>query len=351
MKRSAVISVIAILFLVMFFSIWKKMSYTLEFQSRDMNTNSMVVMSQSLTQSSEGWREISGNSVEEIKKLRWAFSVYTSALYRIVSGDSIDSPSEARLVIIFKHAVYAAIFCLTFIFVILYLNEDLELDSRVLFASSLIFAVISLYILSSGNWTEDYSPPEMLFIAIALFAARSHNIPLMIFASVLAPSVRETGLLVGGLYILFNGISPRSFLIASIAPTVFVALNAGTLADWNFYQMGVISPMGSPRPTIFDFWRYAPTQWAAFMIQTAILFGPAAYLLASGRLKRTDAPLLFTIGGYLCVLLFGTYLGNIFPFLLIAPVLTILYTRHFPGLRAKVNDRVEAGQIKKKGGL
>ena len=158
MKRSAVISVITILFLVMFFSIWKKVTYTLELQPDDVNTNSMVVMSQSLTQGAEGWKEVSGSNVEERKKLRWAFSVYTSALYKIVSGDRIDSPSEARLVIIFKHAVYAAIFCLTFIFVILYLKEDLELDSEVLYVSCLIFAVISLYILSSGDWSEDYSP-------------------------------------------------------------------------------------------------------------------------------------------------------------------------------------------------
>ena len=191
----------------------------------------------------------------------------------------------------------------------------------------------------------------MLFVAIALFAARSQNIPLMIFASVLAPSVRETGLLVGGLYIIFNGINLRTFLIASIAPTVFLALNAGTLADWDFYQMGVMSPMGSRRPTIFDFWRYAPTEWVAFMIRTAILFGPAAYLLASGRLKRTDAPLLFTIGGYLCVLLFGTYLGNIFPFLLIAPMLVVLYTRYFPGLGAKARKGLKASQSAQKVGL
>lgn len=262
------------------------------------------------------------DSMHERHKLRWAFKAVETKLY-IWAQNTVGT--KAALYLIMLH--YAAWATIGFMFIAAALRQIWpEIGIGNLALAALANTAFLAFVMLSGI-AEFFSIIETALIAAGLyFSLRRAFLP---FLAVLVVAVanRETGIALAAVYWLFNRDSRLALLPFAIAPGVLVLLNADFLSDPDFYRPETYVGIHVDRPTPFTFHQHPPSQVAGALLEIFVILSPLYFVRRQMWRDRVMGPLGLCVALYLLILLLGTYLGNIFPYMMLAPFLIAIVAR------------------------
>jgi hypothetical protein len=191
--------------------------------------------------------------------------------------------------------------------------------------------VIWIYILSTvsyivviGGIADAYSHYEFFFISACLYFSMNKKIIMFILFSCLAVANREAGILTFFLYFLFNKKNFKTFLI-SISPVIFFILsNISFFLEYPFSYSKIIFVSSKPDRTLFDIFSMDKKKVIGSLLFTLIIYFPVIYCVKKYKIfTNMNYSLLFFL--YVFVVNFGTFVGNIYPQLIIVPFLSIIF--------------------------
>lgn len=263
-------------------------------------------------------------SLAQRHKLRWVMMAVQEAVQR-----------AAHAVAGARGGIYAGILYQTlwavggFLFVISAARNVLGAPPSSTMWMGLAAAYYAYLTLASVRDLEElFSFIETACIAAGIHFALARRIWPFIGATLVAALNRETGLMLALLYPLLCGRAPLWWLPAVAAPVLLLAVNVQLLGEAALWAPGTyVASEALPRPTIFNFWRFPLSRSLHILLQLFVLLGPFALFWRQSRQDAMAARLLAGAGAYAVMLLFGTYLGNSFPYMLLAPFLLLLGAR------------------------
>ncbi|MHA1597596.1 MAG: hypothetical protein ACTSV1_02645 [Alphaproteobacteria bacterium] len=256
-------------------------------------------------------------------KLRWAYRTVEGELYKAVNDRA--GPRAASYVRMVHYAVWMTA---TFLFSWLTLRRLVGgLGGR----EAVMLAVAFYAYLNFTSWSplmrESYSWVEMGCVAVALYGAVSKRLLLFLVVQVIAVANRESAVVLGALYPILNWKrqTPIIPLIPLVfGPAVFIGFNLSVFSDPNFYKVSTYVGTETKYMTWFNLFGFPLKTIAIRLLMTVLAAAPFAAVLYYGC-KTPDLRRL-TLGGaiFIPVLLFGTTIGNIFPYTIIISFLLVL---------------------------
>ena len=189
--------------------------------------------------------------------------------------------------------------------------------------------VIWIYILSTvsyisviGGIPELFSPFEFFFISGCLYFSMNKKVIMFILFSFLAVANRETGILTFFIYFLFNKKNLKTFLI-SISPIIFFILsNVSFFLEYPFSYGKII--FVSSDLNLFDIFSMNKKKAIGSLFFTLIIYCPLINCVKQYKIfTNLNHNLLFFL--YIITVNFGTFVGNLYPQLIVVPFLTLIF--------------------------
>jgi hypothetical protein len=154
---------------------------------------------------------------------------------------------------------------------------------------------------------------------------------------------RETGAALGSIYAVINWPKPRFWLPLVLGPVMLLAINVDLMRLPEFYEISTyIFVKETGYLSFFNLWEIPIATVVFSFLKILVVLAPLALILP--RVWRDDlARRLCVIGAvYLCILLFGTFIGNSTPYALLVPVILLLgYLAYSPPTGFGAADQVE----------
>jgi len=178
------------------------------------------------------------------------------------------------------------------------------------------------YILVVGGLYDEFSHYEFFFVAGCLYFSMNKKISLFILFSLFAVINRETGILSFFIYLLLNKKNLKNFLISILPIIFFLMLNVSFIFEYpyNFSKILLVSS----DPTLVDILSMDKKTSIGSLLYTLIVYCPLIYCLKDYKVFiNKNYNYLFIL--YLLIFNFGTFVGNLYPQLVIIPFLSIIF--------------------------
>lgn len=266
------------------------------------------------------------NTLHERHKLRWLGKTLETQIYR--AGYAIGG---AKLSLYARALYFSLVLGLTSFFLILCVRHFRgALSDREMFLVAVAFSAFFLFA-SFGTIEEDFTPQETACIAAALYFALKRSGLWFTVAVVISILNRESGVAIGMLWPILNGLSVLGFVPFMAAIAVLLGLNYDLVSQTAFWSHETyVSAVEFERPGLFNFYRFPATQIVGAIAEILIVLSPLAVFVRWSQADEKDVRLAACVVLYLAVLMLGTYIGNIFPYLLLAPFVIVLAAKQRP---------------------
>ena len=316
-KNIAEINLFFYSFIILFLIIWKTNSYIINGSEEDF-LNSLIY-SNNLTSIDNFIFQ--GN--EEDRKYFRRFQLFLlSHLYEKLTIFFTNNNIKSIFVIYFYYSIIS--FVLTGgIFFTLKCVQEVSSDN-IYSVWIYIFSTVT-YILVVGKLNDNFSHFEFFLISGCLLFSIKRNIFLFIVLSCFAIINRETGILATVIYLILNDKNLKN-LITSFVPIIFfIILNIDFFINYNFsYSKIILVSSDVSRITLINIFDLELDQFFGYLIYTLVIYCPLIYCLKKYNIFiNKNFNYLFFL--FLFVLNFGTFVGNIYPQLVIIPFLSIIF--------------------------
>ena len=186
-----------------------------------------------------------------------------------------------------------------------------------------ILSIVS-YILVIGGIAEAFSHFEFFFISGCLYFSMNKKIIMFILFSFFAVANRETGILTFFIYFLFNRKNFKTFLISMLPVIFFILSNISFFLEYPFNFSKIIFVSNKADRSLFDIFSMDKKKAIGGLLFTLIIYCPLIYCVKQYKIFiNINHSLLFFL--YIIVVNFGTFVGNIYPQLLIIPFLSLIF--------------------------
>ena len=263
-------------------------------------------------------------------KFRWLYKTIEAEAYKLVAGlGGARGPIIASYV---RYLHYASGVLVSFLFTFLsisLLRGRPEFNVLAVLAMS-YFAYVA-YLTTTPNMADGHSIIEMATIAAGLHFSLRRRFVAFLCVLLVAVANRETGAALGGIYAVINWPKPGFWLPLVLGPVMLLAINVDLMRLPEFYEISTyIFVKKTGYVGLFNFWEVPVTYVGFSFLKNLVVIAPL--VLIPSRVWRDGlARRLCVIGGvYLCILLFGTFIGNSTPYALLVPVILLLGSLAFP---------------------
>ncbi|WP_435164540.1 hypothetical protein [Candidatus Pelagibacter bacterium nBUS_28] len=180
------------------------------------------------------------------------------------------------------------------------------------------------YILVVGGIYDEFSHFEFFFISGCLYFSIKKKLTLFILFSFFAVANRETGILTFFIYFLLNKKDLRNFIV-SISPIIFfIVSNISFFFEYPFDLSKIIFVSSKPNLTLLDIFSMEKKKFLGSLLYTLIIYCPLIYCSKNYKIF-TNMNYSFLFFLYLIILNFGTFVGNIYPQLVIIPFISLIF--------------------------
>jgi hypothetical protein len=263
-------------------------------------------------------------TLEERHKLRWLYKTLETEMYRIIENKI--SSSTAIYVWILHYTLWIAIALLFIILTCVHIYPGLTKDA-VIFVGVAFYAYVAFVTLSGME--EEFTYIETATIAAGLYFALRGRFFMFLVVLFVSVANRETGVALGAVYSVINWRQVRYWWSpVFIGGAFLLGINVDLLSDPDFYNPRTFAGGHLGRPSIQNFLSY-PSETIGFVLELSVIFSPLLFIFWRHVRDKIIVPLLVLLGIYGFILIFGTYIGNIFPYLLLAPLLIALVVRSY----------------------
>ena len=271
----------------------------------------------------------SGN-LDGRNKFRWLYKSAEAEVYDLVARLGGDrGPIIASYVRYLHYSLWALVSFLFTFLTVSWLRQRAEFN--VLAVLAIVYFAYIAFLTTTPNMADSHSIIEMATIAAGLHFSLHRRIVAFLCVLLVAVVNRETGAMLGGIYAVINWWKPGFWIPLVLGPVMLLAINVDLMLLPEFYELSSYVYTGaSGNVHFFNFWNL-PVSYVGFsFLKNLVVIAPLVLILP--RVWRDDlARRLCVIGAvYLCILLFGTFIGNSTPYELLVPVVLFLGSLAFP---------------------
>ena len=257
-------------------------------------------------------------------KFRWLYKSAEAEVYKLVA--SLGGDKGAVIASYVRYLHYSLWVVVSFLFTFLAVSSLRgRAEFNVLSILAMAYFAYVAYLTATPNMADGHSIIEMATIAAGLhFSLRRRFVPFLCVLLV-AVANRETGVALGGIYAVINWRKPGFWLPLVLGPVMLLAINVDLMRLPEFYEISTyIFVKETGYLSFFNFLEVPITTVVFSFLKTLVVLAPLALILP--RVWRDGlARRLCVVGGaYLCILLFGTFIGNSTPYALLVPVILLL---------------------------
>jgi len=270
---------------------------------------------------------------DERHKMRWLYKTVEASVYRYVADH--QGAKAASMLQVLHSTVYLM---LTLVMTLLIMTRISGRNSGNFVAVSAAVFFAWFTFTNIINFTrEEFTFVETFCIAAGVYFSLDRRLIPFLLILLLAVSNRETGALFGVIYFIINWRTPWFWLPLIAGPILLLAVNADLFAPYFQHYVSVLLAPDKAKPTIFDFWTYPTLMVTKSFLQLAVLLIPIAAVIwkAWGQPGAGRLGLITVI--YLFVLLRGAPINNVFPYLLLLPLVL-----GFGAMAVKNSDDLDA---------
>ena len=316
-------------FLVLFFIIWKTNIHLIigveEIYFKNLIKNINIL--------SSDYEFIFQGSDEDRKFFRKYNSFLLSYFYSQISQILLHFNLDINLLIYFRYALISFTLSGGVFFTLKCVENISDVNTHIIWIY--ILSTVT-YILVVGGIAEPFSHFEFFFISGCIYFSMNKKIIMFILFSIFAVANRETGILTFFIYFLLNKKNFKNFLI-SISPIVFFLLsNVNFFLEYPFNFSKILFVSSKPNLTLFDIFDIDKKKSIGSLLYTLIIYFPIIYCAKQYKIfTNINHNFLFLL--YLIVVNFGTWIGNIYPQLVIVPFLSLIFFGKRLKSPAKIN--------------
>ena len=273
-------------------------------------------------------REVSTPSVEERKKFRWLYKYFEVGLYETLEFSNIKI--EKYLVLLHYSTIIFLSLVLSFkTFQFILINKQLS------FVAPVSFISLYAYILLITPMDEYFTFIEVFSIFLAVYSSLAKNKLLFFISILIGVSNRESGLVLGLVYVVLNyeNMNSRSIFLYITSPIIlFSVINYDILSS--FLNTMLYTLDNGSRASLLNYAGLLVMPIGELLNNTLAY---VAYLTPLGYLMIKINPCLLLqqikvlIFIYLIIILFGSFFGNLL-LLLLLPFYLILIALYLNGL-------------------
>ncbi len=317
LKNNTEINLFFYSFIILFLIIWKTNSYIINGLEEDF-LNSLIY-SNNLTSIDDF---IFQGNEEDRKYFRRFQLFFFSHLYEKLTIFFNNINIKGIFVIYFYYSIIS--FSLTGgIFFSLKCVQQVSSDN--IYSIWIYILSTVTYILVVGKLNDSFSHFEFFLLSGCLLFSIKRNIFLFILLSCFAIINRETGILASVIYLILNDKNFKNLITSFIPIIFFIIINIDFFINYNFsYSKIILVSSDISRITLINIFHLELDQFFGYLIYTLIIYCPLIYCLKKYNIfiNRNFNYLFFL---FLFVLNFGTFVGNIYPQLVIIPFLSIIF--------------------------
>jgi hypothetical protein len=254
-------------------------------------------------------------------KLRWFYKTGEATVYQAIAERTTVAVS---LYVRFAH--YAGWLTITFALIcatVRRLRGALTYEGLAIIGF-VLFSYMALCT-SVPHIVDHYSIIEMAAVAAGLYFALGRQLGAFLLALMLAVANREAGAAFGVIYTVINW-RDRWFWLPLIAgPAALLALNIDLFTQPAFYApTNFIVSSGVGFISLFNLGEVSASLMVFIVIKSFPVLAPLAFLIPRGWTSLVGKKLILILGFFLLMLLTGTILGNLLPYLMLLPLMFAL---------------------------
>ena len=304
-------------FIILFLIIWKTNSYLINdleevFLNSLINTDILASKDNFIFQGNE----------EDRKYFRRFNLFFFSYLYEKLTNFFINISIKNIFVIYFHYSIIS--FALAGgIFFTLKCVQQISKEN-IFFVWIFILSTVS-YILVVGKVNDSFSHFEFFLLSgCLLFSMKKENFLFILF-SFFAIINRETGILACIIYFLLNKKNFKNLITSFIPIIFFIILNVDFFINYEFNYSKIILVSSDPsRVNFINIFSLELDKFVGYLVYTLIIYCPIIYSIKKYKVfTNKNYNYLFFL--FLFVLNFGTFVGNIYPQMVIIPFLSIIF--------------------------
>ena len=237
-----------------------------------------------------------------------------------------------------KIAYISYCFYLAFLFSLSFLLCILSIEiitKQKNFKSSLLCTVAFIFYLYPLNFQiqEEFSIREMLAISGCIYFSLKRNLGLYLVFAIYGVLNRETGLLLTMIYPLINYKKNFYFIPILVLPSVFFLFNYDLFFQKEFYKAH--SWFATATIKEYTFLGFYGVQYFYSILRIIIYILPTLLLLFFIKRERNCNLLIFIFFIYFITLLFGVPLTNIYPYIILLPIMLLINSYAFKNIKGE----------------
>ncbi len=276
-------------------------------------------------------RDVNDFSVEQRKKFRWLYKYFEVKFFYHLLNFS-DNPKIGKYLVLFHYSIIMFLSLLLSVKIFEHIltkeRKDTVLSKKFLPLAYLSFFSLYSFVLLISPLDEYFSFIEVFAIFLAVYSSMKQKHFLFFISIVVGVSNRESGLIIGMIYVLLNyhNMKIRDMILYVVSPAIiFSMINYDIIG--NFYQLIFYTPTLGDRTSLFNYiglWQKSTGELINYIFVYASYLIPISYFLVklrSSELLRWSKLLILM---YLFVILFGSFIGNFILLLLLIPFYQIL---------------------------
>ena len=317
MKKTSSIYLLIFSFLVLFFIIWKTNSYIIN-GTEELYLKGLIDYN-ILSPDYEFFFQ--GN--EEDRKFFRYFGVYfKSYIYFKINFILVNLKLNTNL-LIYVHYSLISLSLTGGIFFTLKCVEKI-CKQNIYTVWIYIISTVS-YIIVVGKVNDSFSHYEFFFLSACLFFSMQKKIFFFLLFSVFAIFNRETGILASSIFFLLNQKNFKTLFISTLPLFFFLLFNYNFFIKYP-YNINDILFVSShlSRPNLIDIFDLDFKKSIGYLSYTLLIYCPLIYCFKDYKIfiNKNHNYLFFL---FLIIVMFGTFLGNIYPHLIIIPFMSVIF--------------------------
>lgn len=254
--------------------------------------------------------------------VRWVVSLLESKILELFQNN---------LPIKLAYYSYCLIISLIMAFSFLLVNLSVEIvTNRKVFKASLICVIGFIFYLFPMYFelTDSYSTNELLAISGCIYFSFKEKLRYYMIFAIFGVLNRETGLLLAFIYPLMNYKKNYYYMPIIIVPAIFCIVNYDLFNQAPFYDPNTWLSTNTDVLGLSIFNYFGPL-YLYSLLRILILVMPFLLLLFFAEKDRNFTIILCIFFIYFCALLFGTIIPNLYPYIILAPLMLILNSYSF----------------------
>ncbi len=313
-KTTSEINLFIFSFLVLFFIIWKTNTYLIN-GLEETYLRSLI----NINILSPDYEFIFKGNEEDRKFFRKYHFYFLSYLYLKISHILLHFKLDNNLLIYFHYFLISFSLSGGIFFSLKCVEKISNENIHIIWIYILSTAA---YILVVGGLYDEFSHFEFFFVSCCLYFSMNKKIIMFILFSFFAVINRETGVLTFFIYFLLNKKNFKNFVISILPIIFFLVSNVNFFLDYPFNFSKIL--LVSSDPTLIDIFSMSKKTSIGSLLYTLIIYFPLIYCAKDYKIfTNINHNYLFLL--YLFILNFGTFVGNLYPQLVIIPFLSLIF--------------------------